>query len=70
MKIITTPDSRLREKSEKVGKITPEVLEIIEKMPEKDLRHEAKGLKEAEEDMSIAEMLHDNEVLAGGKIIG
>ena len=32
MKIITTPDSRLREKSEKVGKITPEVLEIIENM--------------------------------------
>ena len=32
MKIITTPDPRLREKSEKVGKITPEILEIIEKM--------------------------------------
>ena len=32
MEIITTPDPRLREKSEKVGKITPEVLYIIEKM--------------------------------------
>ena len=32
MKIITTPDPRLREKSEKVGKITPEVLDIIADM--------------------------------------
>lgn len=32
MKIITTPDKRLREKSKKVGKITPEVLDIIENM--------------------------------------
>ena len=32
MDIITTPDPRLREKSEKVGKITPEILDIIEKM--------------------------------------
>ena len=32
MKIITTPDPRLREKSEKVGKITPEVLDVIENM--------------------------------------
>ncbi len=32
MEIITTPDPRLREKSEKVGKITPEVLDIIEQM--------------------------------------
>lgn len=32
MKIITTPDRRLREKSEKVGKITPEVLDVIENM--------------------------------------
>ena len=32
MEIITTPDPRLREKSEKVGKITPEILDIIEKM--------------------------------------
>ena len=32
MKIITTPDARLREKSEKVGKITPEVLDIIAEM--------------------------------------
>ena len=32
MKIITTPDARLREKSEKVGKITPEVLDVIENM--------------------------------------
>ena len=30
MEIITTPDPRLREKSEKVGKITPEILDIIE----------------------------------------
>ena len=32
MKIITTPDSRLREKSEKVGKITPDILKVIEQM--------------------------------------
>ena len=32
MKIITTPDRRLREKSEQVGKITPEVLDVIENM--------------------------------------
>lgn len=32
MKIITTPDSRLREKSTKVGQITPEILKIIEDM--------------------------------------
>ena len=32
MKIITTPDPRLREKSTKVGQITPEILETIETM--------------------------------------
>ncbi|MBR3169467.1 peptide deformylase [Candidatus Saccharibacteria bacterium] len=32
MKIITTPDRRLREKSEKVGKIDDEILDIIAKM--------------------------------------
>lgn len=32
MKIITTPDPRLREKSERVGKITPEILDVIAKM--------------------------------------
>ena len=32
MKIITTPDPRLREKSEKVGKITPEIQDVIAKM--------------------------------------
>ncbi len=32
MEIITTPDPRLREKSEKVGQITPGILDIIEKM--------------------------------------
>ena len=32
MKIITTPDPRLREKSEKVGKIDDEILDIIENM--------------------------------------
>lgn len=31
-KIITTPDPRLREKSAKISKITPEVLETIEEM--------------------------------------
>lgn len=31
-KIITTPDPRLREPSEKVGQITPEILQIIEDM--------------------------------------
>ena len=32
MKIITTPDPRLREKSEKVGKITPDIQDVISKM--------------------------------------
>jgi hypothetical protein len=32
MKIITTPDSRLREKSEKVHEINDEILDIIENM--------------------------------------
>ncbi len=32
MKIITTPDPRLREKSKKVSTITPEVLDVIAKM--------------------------------------
>ena len=32
MKIITTPDPRLREKSAKVGQITPEILKIIDDM--------------------------------------
>lgn len=32
MKIITTPDPRLREKSQKVGEITPEILDTIENM--------------------------------------
>lgn len=32
MEIITTPDPRLRERSEKVSKITPEILDIIEGM--------------------------------------
>ena len=32
MKIITTPDPRLREKSTKVGQITPEILDTIETM--------------------------------------
>lgn len=46
MKIITTPDERLREKSKKVGEITPEILEIIANMRklsldwEKDHPHE------------------------------
>ena len=32
MEIITTPDPRLRERSEKISKITPEILDIIEGM--------------------------------------
>ena len=32
MEIITTPDPRLRERSEKVSKITPEILDIINDM--------------------------------------
>ncbi|MBR5939079.1 peptide deformylase [Candidatus Saccharibacteria bacterium] len=46
MKIITTPDERLREKSKKVGEITPEILDIIANMRklsldwEKDHPHE------------------------------
>lgn len=42
----------------------------VKNIPENVLRQEYKKFQEAEEDMSIAEMLHDNEVLAGGKIVG
>lgn len=42
----------------------------MKNIPENVLRQEYKKFQEAEEDMSIAEMLHDNEVLAGGKIVG
>lgn len=40
MKIITTPDPRLREKSEKVGKIDEEIREIIENMRKLSLEWE------------------------------
>lgn len=40
MKIITTPDPRLREKSEKVGRITPEILDVIENMRKLSLEWE------------------------------
>ena len=39
-------------------------------MSDKDLRREVLKLSDAEEDMSIAEMLHNNEILAGGRIVG
>lgn len=48
-----------------------ELLEdVIKSAKEEELRAVAQQFKAAEEDMSIAEMLHQYEILAGGKIVG
>ncbi len=56
MKIITTPDPRLREKSEKVGRITPEVLDVIEKMRKLSLDWEAEHPYELSAAMAAPQM--------------
>ena len=56
MKIITTPDARLREKSEKVGKITPEVLDIIENMRQLSLDWEKEHPYELSAAMAAPQM--------------
>jgi peptide deformylase len=57
MEIITTPDPRLREKSEKVGKITPEILDIIEDMRKLSLDWEKEHPYELSAAMAAAEWL-------------
>lgn len=56
MEIITTPDPRLREKSEKVGKITPEVLDTIAKMRELSLAWEKEHPYELSAAMAAPQM--------------
>ena len=56
MEIITTPDPRLREKSEKVGRITPEVLDIIAKMRELSLAWEKEHPYELSAAMAAPQM--------------
>ena len=56
MKIITTPDARLREKSEKVGKITPEILDIIDGMRELSLDWEKEHPYELSAAMAAPQM--------------
>ena len=56
MEIITTPDERLREKSEKVGKITPEVLDTIAKMRELSLAWEKEHPYELSAAMAAPQM--------------
>lgn len=56
MKIITTPDPRLREKSEKVGKITPEVLDVIAKMRQLSLDWEKEHPYELSAAMAAPQM--------------
>ena len=56
VKIITTPDARLREKSEKVGKITPEVLDIIAEMRRLSLEWEKKHPYELSAAMAAPQM--------------
>ena len=56
MKIITTPDARLREKSEKVGKITPEVLDIVAEMRRLSLEWEKKHPYELSAAMAAPQM--------------
>lgn len=56
MKIITTPDPRLREKSEKVGRITPEILDIIENMRILSLKWEAEHPYELSAAMAAPQM--------------
>ena len=56
MKIITTPDARLREKSEKVGKITPEVLDVIAEMRRLSLEWEKEHPYELSAAMAAPQM--------------
>ncbi len=56
VKIITTPDARLREKSEKVGKITPEVLDIIAEMRRLSLEWEKEHPYELSAAMAAPQM--------------
>ena len=56
MKIITTPDSRLREKSEKVRKIDDEILGIIADMRKLSLDWEAKHPYELSAAMAAPQM--------------
>lgn len=56
MKIITTPDPRLREKSKKVGAITPEVLDVIEKMRQLSLAWEKEHPYEISAAMAAPQM--------------
>ncbi len=56
MEIITTPGPRLREKSEKVGRITPEVLDIIAKMRELSLAWEKEHPYELSAAMAAPQM--------------
>ena len=56
VKIITTPDARLREKSEKVGKITPEVLDVIAEMRRLSLEWEKEHPYELSAAMAAPQM--------------
>ncbi len=56
MKIITTPDARLREKSKKVSTITPEVLDVIAKMRELSLDWEKEHPYELSAAMAAPQM--------------
>ena len=56
MKIITTPDPRLREKSEKVRKIDDEILDIIENMRKLSLEWEKKHPYEISAAMAAPQM--------------
>ena len=56
MKIITTPDPRLREKSRKVSTITPEVLDVIAKMRELSLDWEKEHPYELSAAMAAPQM--------------
>lgn len=56
MKIITTPDPRLREKSEKVGKITPDILDVIGEMRRLSLAWEEKHPYELSAAMAAPQM--------------
>ncbi len=56
VKIITTPDARLRERSEKVGKITPEVLDVIAEMRRLSLEWEKEHPYELSAAMAAPQM--------------
>ena len=56
MEIITTPDPRLRERSEKVSKITPEILDIINDMRQLSLDWEKEHPYELSAAMAAPQM--------------